>query len=296
VLPEGVQQGADAEICRYLQVFSGVGVIDRVWNLTYATKKKSLFSRKISNGNQTKMLKNVEGFFEEKFLIMDDTLISLKSENIVRGWESEGKMDFFLLVGGMVEDNSEERGIFMENINSHFIFNALNNIKCAVMLQEQNAPDLIDYFSKYLRYVFCYGRREELVPAGKVLDFMLCYGNLQEARFEKLQFEYCIGSTDFFLPPFYIEEILSLLIKEFVMDKTCDGYLIVETEEEADQNVLTFQTLSGVYSEEKWKNLMGSNGKLSDILKKGEQYGFAVSAERPGQGGVRIRIIIPHQE
>ena len=242
------------------------------------------------------MKENVEEFVKEKFLIMDDNMINLESEHIGNGWESEGRMRLFPPAGEIAEENSEERGISMENINSHFIFNALNNIKCAVMLQEENATDLIDYFSKYLRYVFCHSGSEELVPAESVLDYLLCYGSLQEARYEKLQLEYCIASKDFSLPPFYMEEIISIFIREFVMEKTCDGYLIVETEEEAGQNVLIIQTLSGRCPQEKWRKLMESGGKLSEILKKGEQYGFAISAGMPEQGGVCIRIIIPCQE
>lgn len=240
---------------------------------------------------------NVEEFIQkEKFLILDDQLISLESQYIWNDWKCKGLSGFSPLEDGIAGEYLKERGSSMENVNSHFIFNALNNIKCAVMLQEDNASVLIDDFSKYLRYVFCYSGRDTLVPAGRVFDGLICYGNLQEARFEKLQFEYCIGTTDFSMPPFYMEEVVSVVVKEFVMEKTCDGYLIVETEEEANQNILTVQTLSGKCSYEKWQKLMSLNGKLSEILKKGEQYGYAVSANTPEKGGVCIRIAIPHQK
>lgn len=243
------------------------------------------------------MKKKEEEFIrEEKFLIMDDQLMSLGSQYIWNEWKSKGLPDLPALTDEASGECSGERGDSMEDVNSHFIFNALNNIKCAVMLQEENASALIDDFSKYLRYVFCYSGRKAKVPAGRVFDHLLCYGNLQEARFEKLQFEYCIGTTDFSMPPFYLEEIVSVAVKEFVMEKSCDGYLIVETEEEEDQNVLTVQTLSGQCTYEKWENLMGTNGKLSKILKKGERHGYAASAELPERGGARIRIAIPRQK
>ncbi len=243
------------------------------------------------------MKKKEEGFIQkEKIMITDDQLISLGTQYIWNEWKTKELPNFSPLADEIPGEKQKERGVSMENVNLHFVFNALNNIKCAVMLQEENASTLIDDFSKYLRYVFCYSGRKTLVPAGKVFDYLLCYGNLQEARFEKLQFEYCIGTTDFSMPPFYMEEIISVVVKEFVMEKTCDGYLIVETEEEANQYVLTIQTLSGRYSNEKWENLMGTNGKLSEILKKGELHGYAVFAEMPESGGVRIRIAIPRQK
>lgn len=243
------------------------------------------------------MKKNVEEFIQkERFLIMDDQLISLGSQYIWNEWKAKGLPEISPLADGIAGENPKERGISMENVNSHFIFNALNNIKCAVMLQEENASALIDDFSKYLRYVFCYSGRETLVPAGRVFDYLLCYGNLQEARFEKLQFEYCVGTTDFSMPPFYMEEIVSVVVKEFVMEKSCDGYLIVETEEGENENILTIQTLSGKCSNEKWQKLMSANGRLSEILKMGERHSYAVSAEMPEKGGVCIRIVIPRQK
>ncbi len=251
----------------------------------------------IYDGIDMNMNRNVEKFVQkEKFLIMDDQLISLGSQHIWNEWKSKDLPDLSALEDGIAGENPKGRGTSMENVNSHFIFNALNNIKCAVMLQEENAANLIDNFSKYLRYVFCYSGRDVLVPAGKVLDCLLCYGDLQEARFEKLQFEYCVGTTDFTMPPFYMEEVVYVVIKEFVMEKTCDGYLIVETEEEANQNVIKIQTLSGICSHEKWEKLMGSSGKLSEILSKGKRHGYAVSAKMHEKGGVCIRIAIPCQK
>ena len=243
------------------------------------------------DGIDMNMKKNVEKFVQkEKFLILDDQLISLGSQHFWNEWRSKDLPDLSPLEDGIAGEDPKGRGISMEDVNFHFIFNALNNIKCSVMLHEENASGLIDDFSKYLRYVFCYSGRDILVPAGKVLDY------LQESRYEKLQFEYCVGTTNFSMPPFFMEEIVSVVIKEFVMEKTCDGYLIVETEEEADQNILKVQTLSGICSRGKWERLMGSNGKLSEILKKGESHGYAVSAKMREKGGVCIRIATPCQK
>lgn len=150
----------------------------------------------------------------------------------------------YSLLKGIMMESRKEGAVSTSGFEPHFLSNALNSLKVAVILQERNVPNRRNDFSKY-----------------------------------KLHLEYLIETMRFSLPPFFVQEIISFFIQEIKMDIISDGDLFKNTEEVQWKNILTVQALLGKYSEETWDNLMKSSDKQTDIHKKPEKYGYVVSVE-----------------
>lgn len=204
--------------------------------------------------------------------------------------------EIFSLIRGIVKQNREETENVVKDLNLHFLFNALNSIKCAVILGEENAPDLIDDFSKYLRYVFSHYGQKELVHGGKNLDYVMAYNRLQEARFEKLKVEYGIETTRFLLPPFLLEEWIYFFIHEVISGKRCDGKLYLESQETQKGIQLSIGTRTGGMEETEWDKHTGKTGFLERMKTMLENLGISMKAENDMQRGVWVQLLLPATE
>lgn len=72
-----------------------------------------------------------------------------------------------------------------EQINPHFLFNALNNIYSLAILKKEQAPEAIHKLSEILRYVI-YESNTDQVPLSKEVKYLKNYISLQQLRDEEL--------------------------------------------------------------------------------------------------------------
>lgn len=85
-------------------------------------------------------------------------------------------------------------------INCHFIFNALNTLKCSVIMGKPDASSLIDDIAAYMQYRIRAVCGFEMVFLSEEIRNMKSYVNLEQARFSYVHAEYNLEDTDFTLP------------------------------------------------------------------------------------------------
>lgn len=114
-------------------------------------------------------------------------------------------------------------------LNQHFIFNALNTIKCAVILDQRQACSLINDFSKYLRFNLNVKDIREPVGFRYEMEQVRSYANIEMARFSKVKIEYKLEEEDFFLPPMSVQPLVENAISHGLCRKRDGGTVSIHS-------------------------------------------------------------------
>ncbi len=87
-----------------------------------------------------------------------------------------------------------------DKLDTHFIFNALNTIKCAALSDSDKACSLINDIGVYIRYSMQNIRKSRCVAFKEEIKYVKSYINLQQSRFPGIDFTCKINDIDFSLP------------------------------------------------------------------------------------------------
>ncbi|MCH5267352.1 MAG: histidine kinase [Lachnospiraceae bacterium] len=111
-----------------------------------------------------------------------------------------------------LESDSLEKHIIL--LQEHFLFNALNTIKGAVILKRSEALKLVDDFAVCLRYQFQCIRSTDKMPLSNECKFLQFYISLEQMRFPGLSVEWDVQEAPIFVPPMCTSLLLSKSIQE----------------------------------------------------------------------------------
>jgi LytS/YehU family sensor histidine kinase len=119
-------------------------------------------------------------------------------------------------------------------LNPHFFFNSLNNIKSLVIENPQSARRAIDLLSDLLRNSL-YSKDDKLIPVKEEISLVKDYLELEKMRFEeRLQLDIMVEEKllGILIPPLSIQTLVENAVKHGI-DKRKEGGLIeVKVEEE----------------------------------------------------------------
>lgn len=82
------------------------------------------------------------------------------------------------------EKNKAELALYKAQINPHFLFNTLNTLYALVLSGSEKAEPAFVKFSDILRYMYSQSG-SELIPAGRELNYIRQYVDLQELRLNR---------------------------------------------------------------------------------------------------------------
>ncbi|MBO5485104.1 MAG: histidine kinase [Lachnospiraceae bacterium] len=151
-------------------------------------------------------------------------------------------------------------------LNQHFIFNALNTIKCATIIDRRQACHLIDEFSKYLRYNLNAMENGEAVPFRNEMEQVKAYGSIEMARFAKVQVEYDLQEEDFFIPPLSVQPLVENVIQNGLCKAEEGGKVIIRSFCEEEKYVIEI-VLSSTISEEEEEMKYHPDQELIDHIR-----------------------------
>lgn len=119
-------------------------------------------------------------------------------------------------------------------IQPHFLFNTLNDIRFLYRESPEQAEMALISFTKYLRGNMDSLNQKELVPFMQELNHVNNYVDIEKMRFEeKLKVVFKIGCSQFFVPVLTIQPLVENAIRHGVMKKTEGGTVTVRTFENA---------------------------------------------------------------
>ncbi len=137
-------------------------------------------------------------------------------------------------------------------LNPHFFFNSLNNIKSLVIENPESARRAIDLLSDLLRNSL-YSKDDKLITVQEEINLVKDYLELEKMRFEeRLQMHIQVDQelSDLLIPPLSIQALAENAVKHGI-DKRNDGGLIaIKVEKEAGFLKITVQNPGKLYERE----------------------------------------------
>ena len=128
-------------------------------------------------------------------------------------------------------------------LNPHFFFNSLTNIKCLVKDDPQAARRAIDLLSDLLRHSL-YEKSDILIPLQQEVDFVKDYLELEKLRFEeRLQVQVIIDEqlAGVPIPPFCIQTLVENAIKHGIEKRKAGGLVEVLAAQHENGIIITVQ-------------------------------------------------------
>ncbi|MCD7973805.1 MAG: histidine kinase [Candidatus Azobacteroides sp.] len=136
------------------------------------------------------------------------------------------------------QDNKQRETLLMEKkeleirmlksqINSHFLFNALNNIYSMIYFKDEYTSGYVLKLSQMLRYVLedC---ESDLTPLEKELEYIDNYIDFQKLRFEndkKISFHRELDNRNIHIPPMLFQPFVENCFKYCSLDTNPDSYI-----------------------------------------------------------------------
>lgn len=152
--------------------------------------------------------------------------------------------------------------LMISQIQPHFIYNALNSIRTLIRIEPEQAYDMVYDFSQYLRtHIDSLSNEREITFSGE-LEHIKSYINIEKVRFgERLNVEFDIQTTDFYLPALSVQPLVENAIKHGVCKKPEGGTVWIRSyeDEESQEGYVVEVEDDGVgFNVEKWENVRGA--------------------------------------
>ncbi|MEM1220436.1 MAG: histidine kinase [Bacteroidota bacterium] len=154
-------------------------------------------------------------------------------------------IEFFEIAQTRVRENAllaqeqlETELKFLRNqINPHFLFNALNNIYSLSMMQSEKTPDSIAQLSDILRYVI-YDSERQTVPLRKEIDYIQDYINLFQLKKNgglNIQMEVPANLQDQQVPPILFIPFIENALKHSNIEQGDTAWVKIQWEQNEKQ-------------------------------------------------------------
>lgn len=117
-------------------------------------------------------------------------------------------------VKGMASVEEEDLQQQIVVLQEHFLFNALNTIKGAAILEKDLLPDLLDGFAACLRYQCQCFRGSRTISFREERKFMRTYLSMENTRFQGLTVLWQVEECDMTVPPMGIALYASRAVNE----------------------------------------------------------------------------------
>lgn len=186
------------------------------------------------------------------FLIMFIAIHVTREQHIV-----EQKMD----------DTIMQTDLIISELQPHFIFNSLTNIKYLIKKNPEVAENAIDKFTKYLRRNLDTITDQELIPFSEELEHTRTYLWLEMLRFGDLKVEYSIDNDEFLIPPLSLQPVVENAVRHGVTKKVGGGTIKIYVREMPDCYKITVKD-DGLGFNSKDLEVDIANAGILDIRKR----------------------------
>lgn len=124
--------------------------------------------------------------------------------------------------------------VMLSQIQPHFLYNTLANIRALCRRDSQRACEAIDCFSGYLRENMAAVDEKRPIPFERELAHVNNYLQIEKMRFdERLHVEYHLPVTDFKLPALSVQTLVENAVKHGIRRKDAGGTVWITTREDA---------------------------------------------------------------
>lgn len=115
----------------------------------------------------------------------------------------------------------------ISQIQPHFIYNTLGSIHQLCLEQPEQAAELTQNFSLYLRGNFSKLDNNKPIRLSTELEHVRCYVNIEKVRFPDITVNFDVHCDDFFLPALSIQPLVENAIKHGLMGLESGGTVTI---------------------------------------------------------------------
>jgi LytS/YehU family sensor histidine kinase len=129
-----------------------------------------------------------------------------------------------------------ELAILKNQVNPHFLFNALNNIRSLILSDPNRARDMVTHISELLRYSIQFNAVEK-VSLDQELEIVKDYLQLESIQFnDRLQYNFDVTpeARQVKIPPMAIQLLVENAIKHGISQLSAGGNIKIEAKLEND--------------------------------------------------------------
>ncbi len=145
-----------------------------------------------------------------------------------------------------------ELTVLKNQINPHFLFNALNNIRSLVLIDPEKARTMITHISDLLRYSIQFNAREK-TPLEEEIEIVKDYLALEEIQFgDRLNYSIQIDEStkQVQLPPMTIQLLVENAIKHGIAKQKNGGEILITSSNKENQTVIEVKNSGTLNKEE----------------------------------------------
>ncbi|MCO6358644.1 sensor histidine kinase [Roseivirga pacifica] len=192
------------------------------------------------NGIQPFSIVSFWGYVFNVFLVMclwSTIYFSVKSARKTRAMEVEK-----LALKAALQE--AELMVLKNQINPHFLFNALNNIRSLILIEPEKARKMITHISDLLRYSIQFNASEKVALKEEV-EIVKDYLQLESIQFEdRLKYELDISpeTLEIPIPPMAVQLLVENAIKHGLSIQKDGGNIIIKTSK--DTTNLTIEVVN----------------------------------------------------
>ncbi|NQY37791.1 MAG: histidine kinase [Alteromonadaceae bacterium] len=131
----------------------------------------------------------------------------------------------------IIEQKNAELSNLRDQLNPHFLFNSLNNIRAMIHINSDKASDMVSELAELLRYSLQHST--ELVSLEQELNIVECFLNLEKVRLaDKLTIEQDISKDTLqcLLPPIIVQNLVENAVKHGISARRAGGLLTITSQ------------------------------------------------------------------
>jgi len=133
-----------------------------------------------------------------------------------------------------MDDTIMQTELIISQLQPHFMFNSLTNIKYLIKKDPDMAGRAIDSFTKYLRTNLEAIENPEYITFAQELEHTKNYLWMEQIRFSDLKVEYSIDVDDFMVPALSLQPIVENAVKHGVTKKIGGGTIKISVRDLPD--------------------------------------------------------------
>ena len=133
-----------------------------------------------------------------------------------------------------MDDTIMKTDLIMSELQPHFVFNSLTNIKYLIKKNPDLAVDAMEKFTKYLRRNLDTITDQDLITFAEELEHTRTYLWLEQLRFGDLKIEYSIDEDEFLIPPLSLQPVVENAVRHGVTKKVGGGTIKIYVRDEKD--------------------------------------------------------------
>lgn len=139
-----------------------------------------------------------------------------------------------VVVEKKMDDTIMQTDLIISQLQPHFMFNSLTNIKYLTRKDPLLAENAVEKFTKYLRANLEAIEDQSLISFADELEHTKNYIWLEQLRFKHLKVEYSVDVDDFLVPRLSLQPVVENAVKHGVTKKIGGGTIQIMVRESAD--------------------------------------------------------------